>query len=541
MWSKNIQRFTHSVRLTRQAKCLKAPRCCCLSRCSSSQLHTSPHTQQNHNQNETEDRSRSYMIAVLAGLGVSITSYMVWNERKKLHASNGASSKNTKTTSQSEEKSQTDKPTDKSEKDTSVGEESIADSNTNALITNAEQFDKQEEEIDWSKVPEIPSHVPYLLIGSGIASIEAFKAIKTTDPKAKVLMIGDEDYLPYWRPPLSKHFWYDENEDAAKEFQYTNMRGKKSTIFLLEGIYMEPKKLPFSERGGLGLLKNTRVVQLDSVNKRVMLDNGSEITFDKCLIATGGYPRNDEVLEKAGEDVKSRTTLFRNYNDLISLSDAVKSAKSVAVIGGGFLGSELAVGISYRGYSKGLKVHQLFPEKGIMAKVLPAYLSDWTTQKFKDDGIDIMSEVSIKSAVYEDGKVKLGLSNGKHLQVDHVVVAVGIEPNTDLAYSGDLEVDDQFGGFRVNSELQARSDIWAAGDCASFYDVKLGRRRVEHFDHASMTGRLAGFNMAGENRHYRHQSMFWSTLGGVADYEAVGLVDSRLETFSAFRKSYPKE
>ncbi|XP_053400387.1 apoptosis-inducing factor 1, mitochondrial-like [Mercenaria mercenaria] len=157
------------------------------------------------------------------------------------------------------------------------------------------------------------------------------------------------------------------------------------------------------------------------------------------------------------------------------------------------------------------------------------------------EGIDTVTGVSIKSAVYENGKVRLGLNNGKHVEVDHVVVAVGIEPNTDLADSGNLELDDKFGGFRVNTELQARSDIWAAGDCASFYDIKLGRRRVEHFDHASVTGRLAGFNMAGENRPYQHQSMFWSTLGGIVDYEAVGLVDSRLQTFSAFRKTSPEE
>lgn len=544
MWRKNI-RFMHSLQLSRHIRSVKheniiissTSRCCCMEHCMGPQLHTSSNTSQNHYQNEASQRSRSHVAAVLTALGVSFTSYKLWNERRKLYAAENSSRSDKSTSANS---SQADSDRNSLSDDHGETRGSTADRGAESgMFPNAKS--SSNDEIDWSLFPDIPSHVPYLLIGSGIASIEAYKAIKTKDIRAKVLVIGEEDFFPYWRPPLSKHFWFDDNVDAYKEYQYTNLRGKKSTVFLLEGIYMEPKKLPFSDRGGLALLKNTKVVQLDSVNKKVVLDNGAEISFDKCLIATGGRPKNDEVLEKAGEDVKKRTTLFRNYSDLWRLSEVCKSVKSVAVVGGGFLGSELAVGINYKGDLSGMKVYQLFPENGNMAKVLPDFLSQWTTSKMREDGINVKTNVSVKSAVYEDGKVKLGLSNGEYLKVDHIVVAVGIEPNTELATSGNLELDDKIGGFRVNTELQARTDIWAAGDCASFYDPKLGRRRVEHFDHAAITGRLAGFNMTGENRPYIHQSMFWSTLGNIVDYEAVGLVDSRLQTCSFFRKAYPKE
>lgn len=93
--------------------------------------------------------------------------------------------------------------------------------------------------------------------------------------------------------------------------------------------------------------------------------------------------------------------------------------------------------------------------------------------------------------------------------MDHVVVAVGLEPNTELAESSGLELSSVHGGFLVNAELEARTNLWVAGDAACFYDTRLGRRRVEHHDHAVVSGRLAGENMTGAHKPYGHQSMFW--------------------------------
>ena len=116
------------------------------------------------------------------------------------------------------------------------------------------------------------------------------------------------------------------------------------------------------------------------------------------------------------------------------------------------------------------------------------------------------------------------------------MAAVGLEPNVELAKTGGLEIDSDFGGFRVNAELQARSNIWVAGDATCFYDTKLGRRRVEHHDHAVVSGRLAGENMTGAAKPYWHQSMFWSDLGPDVGYEASGLVDSSLPTVGVLQK-----
>ena len=106
-----------------------------------------------------------------------------------------------------------------------------------------------------------------------------------------------------------------------------------------------------------------------------------------------------------------------------------------------------------------------------------------------------------------------------------------------MAETSNLEVDPNHGGFLVNAELEARSNVWVAGDAACFYDVKLGRRRVEHHDHAVISGKLAGENMTGARKPYLHQSMFWSDLGPEVGFEAIGIVDSSLETVGVYAKA----
>ncbi|XP_004400294.1 PREDICTED: apoptosis-inducing factor 1, mitochondrial isoform X3 [Odobenus rosmarus divergens] len=185
----------------------------------------------------------------------------------------------------------------------------------------------------------------------------------------------------------------------------------------------------------------------------------------------------------------------------------------------------------------GTEVIQLFPEKGNMGKILPEYLSNWTMEKVRREGVKVLPNAIVQSVGVSGGKLLIKLKDGRKVETDHIVAAVGLEPNVELAKTGGLEIDSDFGGFRVNAELQARSNIWVAGDAACFYDIKLGRRRVEHHDHAVVSGRLAGENMTGAAKPYWHQSMFWSDLGPDVGYEAIGLVDSSLPTVGVFAKA----
>ncbi|KAJ8348878.1 hypothetical protein SKAU_G00274670 [Synaphobranchus kaupii] len=391
-------------------------------------------------------------------------------------------------------------------------------------------------------LPEIPGHAPYLLIGGGTASFAAARSIRARDPGARVLIVTEEPDLPYMRPPLSKELWFSDDPSATETLRFKQWNGKERSIYFQPpSFYVSPQDLPKVENGGVAVLTGKKVVHMDVRGNKVRLDDNSEISYDKCLIATGGVPRNMQVIERAGEDVTKRVTLFRRISDFKSLEKIAREVKSVTIIGGGFLGSELACALGRKSSESGLEVVQMFPEKGNMGKVLPEYLSNWTTEKVKREGVNVITEALVKNVSFKDGRVEIKLKDGRMVTTDHLVAAVGLEPSVELAKSAGLEVDADFGGYRVNAELQARANIWVAGDAACFYDIRLGRRRVEHHDHAVVSGRLAGENMTGANKPYWHQSMFWSDLGPDVGYEAIGIADSSLPTVGVFAKATAKD
>ncbi|KAM4620578.1 apoptosis-inducing factor 1, mitochondrial isoform 5-T5 [Polymixia lowei] len=389
---------------------------------------------------------------------------------------------------------------------------------------------------------KVPSHAPYLLIGGGTASFAAARSIRARDPGAKVLIVTDEPDLPYMRPPLSKELWFSDDPSVTDTLRFKQWNGKERSIYFQPpSFYISPEDLASTENGGVAVLTGRKVLHMDVRGNKVQLDDDTEISYDKCLIATGGEPRNLQVIERAGEEVMKRTTLFRKIEDFKALDKVSRNVKSITIIGGGFLGSELACALGRRSNESDLEVVQMFPEKGNMGKVLPEYLSNWTTEKVKKEGVKVITEALVKSVTYKDDKVEIQLKDGRVVNTDHIVAAVGLEPSVDLAKSAGLEVDSDFGGYRVNAELQARSNIWVAGDAACFYDIRLGRRRVEHHDHAVVSGRLAGENMTGASKPYWHQSMFWSDLGPDVGYEAIGIVDSSLPTVGVFAKATAKD
>ncbi|XP_043377937.1 apoptosis-inducing factor 1, mitochondrial isoform X6 [Chelonia mydas] len=406
-------------------------------------------------------------------------------------------------------------------------------------LTTAEQG---APETDPSARPECPSHAPFLLIGGGTAAFAAARSIRARDPGARVLIVSEDPDLPYMRPPLSKELWFSEDPNVTETLRFKQWNGKERSIYFQPpSFYVPARDLPYIENGGVAVLNGKKVVHMDVRGNVVKLDDGTQISYDKCLIATGGSPRNLPAIERAGKDVQRRLTLFRKIEDFRALEKISREVKSITIIGGGFLGSELACALGRKVHATGLEVIQMFPENGNMGKVLPEYLSNWTTEKVKREGVNVMPNAVVKSVSVCGNQLIIKLKDGRKVETDHIVAAVGLEPNVELAKSAGLEVDSDFGGFRVNAELQARSNIWVAGDAACFYDIKLGRRRVEHHDHAVVSGRLAGENMTGAAKPYWHQSMFWSDLGPDVGYEAIGLVDSSLPTVGVFAKATAKD
>ncbi|XP_055296915.1 putative apoptosis-inducing factor 1, mitochondrial [Sitodiplosis mosellana] len=393
------------------------------------------------------------------------------------------------------------------------------------------------------KVPltssEIPKSVPYLIIGGGTASFSAFRAIRLRNPKAKILVLSKELDTPYMRPPLSKELWMDRETHSVKQSD-----GEKLTFKQWNGLdrdlhyepsdfYIHPSKLDESN-GGVAIVQGYTVKKVDVENRTAILIDGTEIKYGECLIATGSSPRNLPVFENASSEIKQRISLFKTIEDYSNLKKYVDQSKSVAIIGGGFLGSELACGLAKYGDDKKLQVHQVFLENGNMGKILPEPLSNWTTDRVRELGVNVIPNTEVESVDMVNDRVKLTLQNGQSLLCDHVVVAVGSQPNVSLAEESGLEIDPNYGGMVVNAELAARNHLYVAGDAACFYDPILGRRRVEHHDHAVVSGRLAGENMLGMSKQYTHQSMFWSDLGPKVAYEGIGIIDSKLPTVSVF-------
>ncbi|XP_055709304.1 apoptosis-inducing factor 1, mitochondrial isoform X2 [Phlebotomus papatasi] len=396
-----------------------------------------------------------------------------------------------------------------------------------------------EEEKKKRRVPatsaEIPKEVPYLLIGGGTASFAAFRAIKSHDPKAKVMLITDELEMPYMRPPLSKEIW--QNTDSTGKLSFKQWNGVERSIFYEpDEFYLHPKDLLESQNGGVSVVRGYSVQRLDVVQNTAILSDGTEIKYGKVLIAPGSIPKNLDVFSSAPLAVQTKVTTFKTIDDYQRLLGVLDKAKSIAIVGGGFLGSELSCSIAKLGTGKKLQIFQIFHETGNMGKVLPEYLSKWTTERVQEEGVTVLSGNQVVRAEMSGKQVKLSLIDGKIVLVDHVVVAAGSEPNTLLAEKSNLELHPEMGGYIVNTELQARSNVYVAGDAANFYDQRLGRRRVEHHDHAVVSGRLAGENMVGLKKPYTHQSMFWSDLGSNLGYEAIGLVDSSLETVGVFAR-----
>ncbi|KAI8058795.1 apoptosis-inducing factor, mitochondrion-associated, C-term-domain-containing protein [Thamnidium elegans] len=396
---------------------------------------------------------------------------------------------------------------------------------------------KKEEPVEVA-VPVVKKvQKPYVLVGAGTASFAAAQAIKEKDPQANVIIIGEESYSPYMRPPLSKELWFSEDPNVAETLVFKDWSGsERNTVYQDISKYEIIKDASGSdiETDKIKLLLNKSVSKLNVEDHTVTLDDGSVLYYNKVLLATGGTPKK---LPSQTED--SNVTTFRNIQDFQKLDKIAKDGAHIAVVGGGFLGSELAVALAHRSGKENLKVTQIFPEEGNMANVFPGYLTKWTTSRVRKVGVDVKDKSTVKSVSTdkETGKAVIHLGNDETLSVDHVIVAIGIEPRIDLAKEAGLEIDEKRSGVVVNAELEARTDVYAAGDMVSFHDVQLGRRRIEHHDHAVLSGRHAGENMVGASRAYNHQSMFWSDLGPEIGYEAVGLIDSQLSTVSVWAKA----
>ena len=409
-------------------------------------------------------------------------------------------------------------------------------------VTSANSEANADQASPTSLVPDLPESVPYVVIGGGTACFAAVRSIRSSDPTSKVLIISESQHLPYMKPPLSKELWYTPPEVAAG-LNFRQFDGRDRPLsFEKPEFYFQPKVLMERASGGVSLIRGQRVEKIDCDQQLIHLTNGQSLKYGKCLIATGGEPHTHPVLEAAGDAVGERVIGYRHVDDFLKLQAGLSTMKTVMIHGGGLLGTELAVSMASKGKDSGLKVIQVFPEPGVLWNILPQYLSKWLSAKVQAAGVELRPESDLKSAASandaERNSLSIELTDGSKFLVDRVIVTTRTDavsgPNRKLAEASGLELDQQRGGFVANAELQVRTNVWVAGDAASFYDVKLGRRRVEQHDQAIISGRLAGENMTGVGKALQQQAMFWSDLTPDLGFEAAGLIDSCLDTVAVF-------
>lgn len=344
----------------------------------------------------------------------------------------------------------------------------------------------------------------YVIVGGGLAGASAVEGIRELDAAGRILLVGEEDHLPYDRPPLSKKLWF----------------GKKK----VEEIFLHDRA--FYDQHAVTLALGAQAARLDPDANTLTTARGETYGYGKLLLATGCKPR---TLAIPGGDLEG-ICYFRSLDDYLRTREVAAEGKSAVVIGGGFIGSELAAALNICK----LNVTMIFPGALLCDRVLPDYLGRAVRQRYAEKGIRILASDKPVSFSRNGGKFITRTEKGEAIEADIVIVGVGVIPEMELARSGGLEVGN---GIVVNEYLQtSRPDIYAAGDNAFFPYRALGQAmRIEHWDHALNQGKWAGRNMAGAHEPFTHQPYFFSDLFEFG-YEATGEVDSRLETFADWQK-----
>ncbi|BBY94599.1 pyridine nucleotide-disulfide oxidoreductase [Mycobacterium gallinarum] len=320
----------------------------------------------------------------------------------------------------------------------------------------------------------------FVIVGAGLAGAKAAEALRSNRFDGKVILIGDETYRPYDRPPLSKGYLLGSTER--------------------EKIYIHPAQ--WHLENDIDLRLGTRVTEIDCVSHKVSTAQGWTLDYDKLLLTTGSRPRR---LQVPGAQLPG-VQYLRRVADSDALRAAFAAAQQVAVIGAGWIGLETAAAAREAGCHVTLLERGKLPLLG----VLGAEVAETCAALHRAHDVELRPNAEVAEIIGDGDKAAgVRLAGGDVVPADAVVIGVGATPNTELADAAGLPLDN---GIVVDEHLvTADSDVFAAGDVANSYYPMLGTHlRLEHWSAAINQGPVAAANMMGTLTSYDHVPYFFS-------------------------------
>lgn len=321
---------------------------------------------------------------------------------------------------------------------------------------------------------------PMVIIGASLAGAKAAEALRKEGFDGRIILIGQEPERPYERPDLSKGY-------------LTGASGKDT-------LYVHPQR--WYTDNAVELRLSTRVTGIDPQNRHIYMDHAEPVTYDKLLIATGASPR---LLPIPGAD-PHREYYLRRIEDSQQLRFIFQSAKRVAVIGGGWIGLEVAAAARAAGAAVTVLERAELP----LLRVLGREMAQVFANLHRDHGVDLRCGVQVEEVTGQGRNVTgVRLADGTEIEADVVVAGIGATPNTDLAVAAGLAVED---GVLVNEHLQSSDPhIFAAGDVANAHHPVLGRHlRVGHWANAMYQPAVAAKSMLGIEAVYGRLPYFFT-------------------------------
>ncbi len=326
------------------------------------------------------------------------------------------------------------------------------------------------------------SNSQFVILGGGMVAGYAAKQMVELGLKAgELTIVSSDDAVPYERPPLSKSF----------------LAGKDTE----DAIKISPED--FYRQHGIDVKLRTEVTSLDSKGKRLILKSGDELSFSRLVIATGARPR---LLNVPGSQLKNLFYL-RSMDDSKSIRAQSERSKRAVVIGGGFIGMEVAAVLTQRG----LSVTMVLGDDRIWKRLFTPEMSKFFEDYYTAKGVRIVRSSTVTELRGSASVSSAVLGDGSSIDCDLVVAGIGVEPVTDIFAGSGLAIDN---GVVVNEYLESSApDIFAAGDVANYQDVLFNkRRRVEHWDNAVSQGQHCARTLLGERAPFRHVPYFFSDV-----------------------------